>query len=88
MAFRWKADDDGPIIVVFGSTHQLKKIHCQSWNLSENLSGSAHEPSAQVNSDIHFANSGNPDETALYEPSHQDFYLWLLNLIFIPVIKI
>ena len=27
----------------------------------------------QVNWDIHFANSGNPDETAL-EPSHQDFH--------------
>ena len=26
----------------------------------------------QVNSDTH-ANSGNPDETAPYEPSHQDF---------------
>ena len=33
MAFRWQADD-GPILVVFGSTHQLKKS-CQSWIPSE-----------------------------------------------------
>ena len=31
----------------------------------------------QVNSDTHFANSVNPDETAPYEPSHQDSYLLL-----------
>ena len=30
MAFRWWADD-GPLIVVFGSSHQLKKKPCQSW---------------------------------------------------------
>ena len=38
MAFRWRADD-GPILVVFGTTHKLKK----SWTPSEKLSGSAHE---------------------------------------------
>ena len=32
-----------------------------------------------------FANSGNPDETALYEPSHQDFHCLL---VFIPIIII
>ena len=32
MVFRWRADD-GPILVVFGSTHQLKK-RCQSWTAS------------------------------------------------------
>ena len=31
----------------------------------------------QVNSDTSFANSGNPDETAPYEPSHQDFHCLL-----------
>ena len=30
----------------------------------------------QVNPDT-FANSGNPDETAPYEPSHQDFHCLL-----------
>ena len=36
-----------------------------------------------------FANSGNPDETAPYEPSHQDFHC-LLNWLcfFIPIIII
>ena len=32
-----------------------------------------------------FANSGNPDETAPYEPSHQDFHCvlsWLLFLFY------
>ena len=38
--------------------------------------------SSRVNSDIGkfghvFANSGNPDETAPYEPSHQDFHCLL-----------
>ena len=36
----------------------------------------------QVNSDTHFANSVNPDETAPYEPSHPNFHclLSLFNL--------
>ena len=33
-----------------------------------------------------FANSGNPDETAPYEPSHHDFHC-LLSLFFFPKIK-
>ena len=35
-----------------------------------------------------FANSGNPDETAPYEPSFQDFYCLLSFLFFIPIIII
>ena len=31
----------------------------------------------QLNSDTHFANSVNPDETAPSEPSHQDFHCLL-----------
>ena len=31
-----------------------------------------------------FANSGNPDETAFYEPSHQDYHYLLSLFIFIP----
>ena len=31
----------------------------------------------QVNSDILLKKSGNPDETAPYEPSHQDFHCLL-----------
>ena len=33
------------------------------------------------------ANSGNPDETALNEQSHQDFHC-LLSFFFIPITKI
>ena len=29
-----------------------------------------------------FANSGNPDETAPYEPSHQDFHCCLVGYYF------
>ena len=36
----------------------------------------------QANFDIHFANSGNPDEPALREPSHQDLQCLLCLLIF------
>ena len=35
-----------------------------------------------------FANSGNPDETAPYEPSHQDFHCLLIYLFFIPRIEV
>ena len=35
-----------------------------------------------------FANSGNPDETAPYEPSHQDFTVCLVNLFFIPITEL
>ena len=35
----------------------------------------------EVNSDM-FANSGNPDEMAPYEPSHQDFYCLVCQFIF------
>ena len=41
----------------------------------------------QINSDT-FANSGNPDEPAPYEPSHQDFHCLLSSLFFIPIIII
>ena len=41
MAFRWRADD-GPLLTVFGSPHQLKKKRWQSWTSSEKKSGSAH----------------------------------------------
>ena len=34
-----------------------------------------------------FANSGNPDETAIYEPSHQDVH-GLFSYCFIPIIII
>ena len=34
----------------------------------------------QVNSDTHLTNSGNPDETAPYEPSHQVSTVCLVNL--------
>ena len=33
-----------------------------------------------------FANSGNPDETASYELSHQDVHSLLGRLFFIPII--
>ena len=35
-----------------------------------------------------FANSGNPDETAPYEPSHQDFHCLLGYLILVPITRI
>ena len=31
----------------------------------------------QVNSDVHLQSVENPDETAPYEPSHQDFHCLL-----------
>ena len=34
-----------------------------------------------------FANSGNPDETAIYEPSHHDVH-GLFSYFFIPIIII
>ena len=40
----------------------------------------------QVNSDTHLQ-TVNPDETAPYEPSHQDFHC-LVNLFFIPIFEI
>ena len=41
MAFRWRTGT-GQILVIFGSTHQLKKKRSQSRTPSEKLSGSAH----------------------------------------------
>ena len=35
-----------------------------------------------------FANSGNPDEAALNEPSYQDFHCLLSYLFFIPITEI
>ena len=35
-----------------------------------------------------FANSRNPDETAPYEPSHQEYDCSLIYLFFIPIFKI
>ena len=41
IAFHWRADD-GPLIVVFGSSHQLKEIVVKAGPPLTKLSGSAH----------------------------------------------
>ena len=44
MVFCWRADD-GPFIVVFGSSHHSstkKKKQCQSWTPSDKISGFGH----------------------------------------------
>ena len=46
MAFHWRAFD-GPLKVIFGSSHQLKKQR-QSWTPSDKTSGSAHVQPSQT----------------------------------------
>ena len=50
---------------------------CYYPSILENVRVKSGKFGHQVNSDTHFANSGNPDETAPYEPSHQDFHCLL-----------
>ena len=52
MAFRWRSDD-GPLLLVFGSPHQLKNNNkTPSWTPLKKLSGSAHGLATETSENI------------------------------------